>query len=1210
MPLKTEAIKNILNALSRPDLANLYNHDMEVQVNVAQDSGERIEGEFKGKKWLGWSDGTSTWKPFRIPYKANTDPEYTDSEIKWDLAQHAEAIGMTGWDWKSKVSRWVAFDFDAIVGHSDKHTKKLSNEELEKVRLAAMSIEWVTVRKSTAGKGLHLYVFLDAVPTATHTEHAALARAILGKLSALTGYDFSSKVDTCGGNMWVWARKMAGTDGLTIIKGGCKLLDVPANWRDHVKVITGVRKKNLPQDIENSGQTTSFEELTGQRAKIQLDDDHKKLIDYLKMTNAFWWWDQDNHMLVTHTLWLKKAHQDLQLKGAYDTLSEGKDLNGQNCFAGGTEIMTKQGPRQIRDLVGWTDLLVRLPDGRQEWQKCEIKSFGQQEVACLIFGDATSCYVTKHHQWLYKKSSGKIDPFARRATTELVPSKTELPLAQINMDIEPDAEMYARGFVFGDGWQESRGDSCTVAFFGKKIGVKPLVSRFGTPTQRKINGIYEEAVTQLPPDWKELPVVTTREQALGFVLGLFAADGCLETCMMIFQSNPTILDEVRKMALFAGLTAYDIAPYGKLGNAGYTSSKQGYKLTIETYNVKPEWLLRIGHKEKCVVGRKHVSKTIKCYGFNPHIEEVFCAIVPTWHNFALANGVFTGNCYACPMRKGAWVVRRFGQGVQEHDSWTQDASGWTRCFLNREADLPTASKSFGGLEDKKGAFVFRESEVASKAAALLGVHLNLPPIMGSRETRLKTQKDGRLQITVERKDSDRADEMVGWLPEKSEWMRIFNTQAPAKTEVEVGNYDDMVRHLVSGAEDAGWVIKSDTEWCAEPMAHVMKALASTGLKGEEVTGVLGGAVLRPWRIVNKPFQSEYPGDREWNRNAAQFRFAPSQDLDNLKYPTWQKILNHCGSGLNAAVLKNDWCRNNGVVTGADYLKCWIASMFREPGQPLPYLFFHSKEQNTGKSSFWESIELLLTKGCQKSEAALTSQQGFNDELHGAILCSVEEIDLKNNKIAYNRIKDWVTGRNLLIHPKGGTPYQIPNTTHWIQCSNDYQSCPVFGEDTRIVMIHVPRIEAADLIPRKAITVLLEKEAPDFLAEVLNLELPASNDRLNIPAIETEDKLMAQQLSKNEFELFLDDHCYEAPGNQIKVADLYDRFIERCDPQQVPRWSKIRMGKELPHKYPKGRCRKDAQFYVGNIAFTRDKSSVPRSDYKYILTDQFLDLVKS
>lgn len=211
-PTKTESIKKFLESKTHADLAALYNHEMECQVNVAQDGGSRVEGEFKGKAWHGWTDGGQTWKPIRIPYKANSEPEYNDSPMTYDLSVHAEGIGMTGWNWHQRISKWVAFDFDAISGHSDRHSRRLTEDELQKIKETLLTIEWVTLRKSTGGKGLHLYVFLEPVQTSNHTEHAALARSILGKLSALTGYDFSAKVDICGQNMWVWHRKMRNTE--------------------------------------------------------------------------------------------------------------------------------------------------------------------------------------------------------------------------------------------------------------------------------------------------------------------------------------------------------------------------------------------------------------------------------------------------------------------------------------------------------------------------------------------------------------------------------------------------------------------------------------------------------------------------------------------------------------------------------------------------------------------------------------------------------------------------------------------------------------------------------------------------------------------------------------------------------------------------------------------------------------------------------------
>src|SRR5690606_6260815 len=125
---------------------------------------------YMGKKWRGYTDGITTWKSFRIPYNAWSEPVYEDKELRFSLAEHAEGIGLTGWDWVNRQSLWVAFDFDALIGHSDKHTSQLSFDELEAVKESAYNIPWVTVRKSTSGSGLHLYVFLDPVHTETHLE--------------------------------------------------------------------------------------------------------------------------------------------------------------------------------------------------------------------------------------------------------------------------------------------------------------------------------------------------------------------------------------------------------------------------------------------------------------------------------------------------------------------------------------------------------------------------------------------------------------------------------------------------------------------------------------------------------------------------------------------------------------------------------------------------------------------------------------------------------------------------------------------------------------------------------------------------------------------------------------------------------------------------------------------------------------------------------
>jgi hypothetical protein len=888
MPTRTQAIERFLKSATHPDLANLYTYDMECQVNVAQDSGERVEGDYKGRRWHGWTDGMTTWKSFRIPWKANTEPEYTDSDMSFDITAHAEGIGMTGWDWVKRVSKWVGFDFDAITGHA----QGLSDTELTEIKESVTKIPWVQIRKSTSGSGLHLYVFLDDVPTANHNEHAALARAVLGMLAALTGYDFQSKVDICGGNMWVWHRKMKGTDGLELIKSSIKLDKVPPNWRDHVKVVSGSRRKNLPQDIS---EPDLFEELAGQRPKVTLDDEHQKVIQYLTEHDCYWWWDQDHHMLVTHTFHLKQAFDSLNLKGFFDTNSIGTNLNEQNCFA-------------------------------------------------------------------------------------------------------------------------------------------------------------------------------------------------------------------------------------------------------------------------------------------------------------------------FPLRRGAWGVRRYTIGVQEHESWQQDGQGWTRTYLNREPDLATACRAKGGLEDTDGGFVFQHASTIIGVAKLLGATVEINEAIKQRQAKVKEHKDGRLIIEIDKVVHDRTEDMKGWLPKKNNWIKMYQVQSTPGTEQEVGNYDDVTRHLVTESdEDYGWLIKSDNIWRREPLVHVKVALKSTGLAAKEVDAIVGSAIFKCWKVVNKPFQAEYPGDREWNRNAAQIKYTATQNTDDLIYPTWAAIVQHCGEGLDDAVLHDPWCKANGLKTGADYLKCWLASLFQEPTEPLPYLFLYGP-QNSGKSILHEALSLLLTKGYKRADAALISQSGFNAELEGAIVCVIEETDLNKNRSAYNRIKDWVTSKELLIHPKGRTPYHIPNTTHWIQCANDHNFCPIKLGDTRITMVFVNAIDPLDLIPKKQILLRLQKEAPDFLAEILRIELPPSNDRLNIPVIVTQEKTSAEMASMTPLENFIQHMCVPSPGLRIKYGAFYDEFAQWADPSDLGDWTKTKVGRELPPEHPKGRCTKTGQFFIGNIWWKNRPPEEPQ-EKRFVLSKGMLVVAK-
>jgi len=157
------------------------------------------------------------------------------------------------------------------------------------------------------------------------------------------------------------------------------------------------------------------------------------------------------------------------------------------------------------------------------------------------------------------------------------------------------------------------------------------------------------------------------------------------------------------------------------------------------------------------------------------------------------------------------------------------------------------------------------------------------------------------------------------------------------------------------------------------------------------------------------------------------------------------------------------------------------------------------------------------------------------------------------------------------------------------------------------MCYVDSLDPIDMIPKKFIIPLLEKEASDFLSDILSVELPPSNDRLNVPVIVTQDKSLAQQLNQTSLDLFIQEKCQRVDGAWLKVSEFYNRFCEWLDPNDVHRWTKIKVGKEMPPTYPKGRNRSDAQFYIGNITW-KDEEFKKKFESKIILVDGFLDPV--
>ena len=388
MPLVSEALCNFLHARKTPanaDLVGRCSINMEIQVNVLAADGEPVAG-----KKSTWTNGSDTWHSIRIPKNAATDPTWEDYKIGYPFDLYAEGIGMTGWDWKARRSRHFGYDFDALTGHAQ--GIGINDDQLEKVKQAACALPYVEVRRSTGGGGIHLYVYLDdaGVPTENHTEHAALARCILGMMSAECSFDFASAIDACGHVMWIWHRKMSAENhGLEIIKPATKRLseaDLPKNWRDHIEVVRGRRSKIRVNEIADDDQDP-FEALASSRKIIPLDDSHKAQIEALMRSGATTLWVADHHLLQTHTTALRDLLESpegraLKLVGVFRTNSKGRDPGTPNCFL---FPLPNGAWRVYRFSPGISEKDTWTQDG-QGWTTCYFNRYPDLETACTLFG--------------------------------------------------------------------------------------------------------------------------------------------------------------------------------------------------------------------------------------------------------------------------------------------------------------------------------------------------------------------------------------------------------------------------------------------------------------------------------------------------------------------------------------------------------------------------------------------------------------------------------------------------------------------------------------------------------------------------------------------------------------------------------------------------------------------------------------------------------
>ena len=345
---------------------------------------------------------------------------------------------------------------------------------------------------------------------------------------------------------------------------------------------------------------------------------------------------------------------------------------------------------------------------------------------------------------------------------------------------------------------------------------------------------------------------------------------------------------------------------------------------------------------------------------------------------------------------GGLALRRFGDAA-DVSPWYQGPSGIWCCDYNLAVTFKAACDAAGGVKGKKGIITFYDGD-AIKALTMLGIDAQIPEKL--RYSRIDLlQTPGKIKIAIHSSFFKNFD---GWTYDYTKYVKSVEYTPPVS---ELPTFDERLRYTTERAKGEDWMLLDDRgHWNASTYSLVKDWIKGNDISDDLVPVVLKHHSDKNWLLQRIPFAAQYPGCRIWNRDGARFSVTPRPG--DFKFT--KMVIDHVGDGLTPYL--DEWCEIQGIKTGGEYLMWWAARLFQNPKGRLPFLFFFSPEQNSGKSSFHRTLLRLFanTNGwCELRKELL--KDDFNDLLRGCALAYLEEIDLSKSPTAYELIKNLVDG---------------------------------------------------------------------------------------------------------------------------------------------------------------------------------------------------------
>jgi DNA polymerase III alpha subunit len=328
------------------------------------------------------------------------------------------------------------------------------------------------------------------------------------------------------------------------------------------------------------------------------------------------------------------------------------------CFAAETRVTTKQGVREIGDLVGSKHDLMTTGG---VWTNAEVRSFGVQplmKVSLRRNKQEKVIYATSNHRWFGRWSDSK-SKVKELLTTELrsgMVLAAQLP-RRVASRSTPSPFGITAGIVFGDGTRTE--NQASVRLYGEKDA--QLLKYFPNSRTRSYaphggpNAVPYIEVIDLPRSWREAPRLDEGTSYLyGWLAGYFAADGQVTAkgVPLITSARREDLERFRTVAQLVGIGTYGITQkVTRSPLPGSTEPREAvvYDLGLVASTLAEDFFLIEEHRRRFSAARAirqkadRVQWAVVSVEETDRVEEVFCAVVPETHAFVLEDNILTGN---------------------------------------------------------------------------------------------------------------------------------------------------------------------------------------------------------------------------------------------------------------------------------------------------------------------------------------------------------------------------------------------------------------------------------------------------------------------------------------------------------------------------------------------------------------------------------------